>query len=453
MVAFGFVAAFLGCGGDATVHPDQGTTSGSSASTTSSAEGSSSSATETSGSTVEICDGLDNDQDAYSADGSGEAQYLKTCGDQACGPRLWRCSQGHWQCELLISLGEPSKVGGGHAKSIVWDGTAFGVATNHQASSNEQPSPSYSRLSLDGTLLSQTKLGPPGKILFAMRDDDVVRMAGSLGPAGNELKGTLLVSQQGVLLQSHAIGSAQLIVDGPSMARGPHGLVAAWIDRPNPSAAHAVVVRLTGDGAAELPATKVATIENPSSDPTEVKTAIVGSASGFVFAYKSADQVVIEALDASATPTGAIRSLGEHTSTPHLQLLANETYLAWNQSNDEAVLQSLAADGAAQGPLISLGKKLRILALLNLKDSLAALLRRTDQPGLVLAQLRNAKMCFLAPLSCNKPDDLAYSPAVSAASDEAGHVGIAYSHSSGEVGYVRLDLPTTAELDALDQCH
>jgi len=85
----------------------------------------------------EICDGLDNDCDPQTSDGSEESRYQTECTPpepNACGGYTWQCREGEWVCEQLhgptgeavditYDMAEDNAI---HA-DIAWDGSAFVV--------------------------------------------------------------------------------------------------------------------------------------------------------------------------------------------------------------------------------------------------------------------------------------------------------------------------------------
>src|SRR5688500_14551685 len=59
----------------------------------------------------DLCDGVDNDRDAMTGDGSADERYQTTCmpsGEEtSCGGFVWRCNEGGWLCERPIASAEP----------------------------------------------------------------------------------------------------------------------------------------------------------------------------------------------------------------------------------------------------------------------------------------------------------------------------------------------------------
>lgn len=86
----------------------------------------------------EICDGLDNDCDPQTSDGSEESRYQTECtppDPNACGGYTWQCMEGAWVCEQLngptaeavdITYDDMAEDYASRA-DIAWDGSAFVV--------------------------------------------------------------------------------------------------------------------------------------------------------------------------------------------------------------------------------------------------------------------------------------------------------------------------------------
>jgi hypothetical protein len=88
----------------------------------------------------EICDGIDNDADARTLDGMGDARYGAACvpeEDGACGRGVHCCEGGAWTCAR--SLGRESEIvevtrdlpaESVGAAQIAWDGESFPIASS-----------------------------------------------------------------------------------------------------------------------------------------------------------------------------------------------------------------------------------------------------------------------------------------------------------------------------------